>query len=462
MTTSFDEHFERARQALDDRERVLARAECEAALAIATEPYQRALALDGLAETYFYDDDQERALALLEQAIAICLPHPAQDTPKDVNTAYALAQSWDDKADFLLMMKRDDEAHSVVEELLHRFLDRATDKPQSKWEMELCVVVARALRKKSSQLLGMQQLDRLIACEDEMIRRFGTSNSDRLLRFVARAMFWRAGHLGDMGRQDKEVEGYNDLVARFGDSHNEDIIEAVLDGLERKTRIYQDQEDNDMVVEVCDDIIRRYGANPDWHVGNHVARAMIRRAVALGKQGHHGKELAGYDSVVQRYGDSPEDLLRRHAAKALMFKAVTLNDADQTSAEMECYDEVLRRYAEDPYAWVRAVAADALIHKGISLANLAEDAAGEAGNRDIEPEVACFDEVVARYGEDEEIDLKRVVAEALLHKGESLLETGHTSAGTACLDAVIDRYEAIKDRELREIVKDARELKSET
>jgi hypothetical protein len=154
-------------------------------------------------------------------------------------------------------------------------------------------------------------------------------------------------------------------------------------------------------------------------------------------------------------------VLRRHAAKALMFKAVTLNDADQASAEMECYDDVLRRYAEDPSAWVRAVAADALIHKGISLANLAEDAAGEAGTRDIGPEIACFDEVVTRYGKDEEMDLMRAVAEALLHKGESLLETGHASAGVACLDAVIDGYASIKDKELRDLVKEARALKAE-
>jgi tetratricopeptide (TPR) repeat protein len=459
MATSFDEHFERARRARDDRERVVAREACEAALAVATEPYQRALALDGLAETYFFEnDDRDRALEFVDQAIAICLP---QDSPENVNTSYALAQSWHDKATFLIMMHRDDEALGVSEELLHRLLDRVTDTPRSKWELEFCVLVARALGTRRTLLQGPRESTESIECSDEVIRRFGGAKDDRLLRHVARAMFWRAVHLGDTGRQDKEVEGYDDLVARFGDSRNENIVEVVLDGLERKTRLYQDQEDHNMVIDVCDDVIRRYGEQSDWHVADHVARAMVRRAVALGKQGQSGKELAGYDTVVQRYGDSPEDILRKHAAKALMFKAVTLNDADQTAAEMECYDEVLRRYAEDESAGVRAVAADALIHKGISLANLAEDAAGDGGTRDIEPEIACFDEVVTRYGDDDEVDLMRAVAEALLHKGETLLETGQTDAGIACLEAVIDGYGAIKDGELRELVKDARALKAE-
>jgi len=454
MATSFDEHFERARQALDDRERVMARAACEAALAVATAPYQRALALDGLAETYFFEDDKDRALELLDQAIAICLP---EDSPKDVNTAYALAQSWDDKATFLAMMQRDEEALTVLEELLHRLLDRVTDTPQSKWELEFCVVVARALRAKSTLLMGVRQINGSITCCEEIIRRFGGAKDDRLLYHVARAMYWRAAHLGDTGRQDKEVEGYNELITRFGESPNEDIIEAVLEGFEQKTRIYQDQEDLEMVIETCDDLIRRYGEHSDWHAANRVGRAMIRRAVALGKSGQHGKELAGYDTVVQRYGKSPEGILRRHAAKALMFKAVTLNDADQAAAEMECYEEVLRRYAEDADARVRAVAADALIHKGMSLATLAED----AGSREIDPEIACYDEVVTRYGEDDAIDLMRAVAEALLHKAEALLGVGQTNAGVACLDAVIDGYQSIKDGELREIVNDARAFKAE-
>ena len=458
MTTTFDEHFERALRALDDRNHVVAREACDAALAVATAPYQTALAFNGLSEASYYAEDNDRALALLEQAIAICLPH---DLAEDVDTSYALAKSWGDKAELLTTMRRQDEALPVVDELIGRFLDRVTDKPKSNRELEFCLVVCRALRTRASLLLRLEQIDSLIACWEEIVRRFGAATDEELQRHVARAMYWRAVYVGHTGRQDREVEGYDALIARFGDSRNEHIMEAVLDGFERKTRIYQDQEDQEMVIEICDDLIRRYGRESDWHVANPVARAMIRRAVALGKQGQHGKELAGYDAVVRQYGDSPEDILRRHAAKALMFKAVTLNDADQTAAEMECYDEVLRRYAEDADAGVRAVAADALIHKGISLANLAEDAAGDAGKRDIGPEIACFDEVLSRYGEDPAVDLMRAVAEALLHKSEALLEAGQTDAGLACLEAVIDGYGAINDKELRELVKDARALKAE-
>ena len=280
---TFEEHFERARQARDDRNHAVARVAWEAALSAAAAPRERALALNGLADTF--GDNDNRAIELLDQAIASCLPQRNQDTPQDAMTAYALAQSWYDKAIILMMMRRDEDALAVLDEPLGRFLDRVTNhKPQSEWDWELCLSVAGALRTKSGTLADLDRFEEALACCDDLIRRFGAATDERLLRLVARATYRRGNLLGYLGRQDREVEAYDQLIARFGNSPNEHIIEAVLEGFDRKTRIYQDQEDLDMVIETCDDLIRRYGEHSDWHVADSVARAMIRRAVALGSR----------------------------------------------------------------------------------------------------------------------------------------------------------------------------------
>ena len=66
-----------------------------------------------------------------------------------------------------------------------------------------------------------------------------------------------------------------------------------------------------------------------------------------------------------------------------------------------------------------------------------------------------------RYGEAESIHLKHAVAEALLHKAETLAEVARTAEAAQCLDRLIASYAAIKDSELREIVDDARALQAE-
>ena len=144
MVATFDEHFQRAHQAREDREHEVARAAYEAALAVAVAPHEKALALDGLADTVFFvDDDKHRALELLDEAIATCLPQPDQDAPNDAATAYALAQLWFDKAIMLMMMNKDEDALAVFDESLRRLLNRATDhEAQPDWNLELCVTVA--------------------------------------------------------------------------------------------------------------------------------------------------------------------------------------------------------------------------------------------------------------------------------------------------------------------------------
>jgi tetratricopeptide (TPR) repeat protein len=460
MTDSFTEHFDRARRAQSNREHAAARASFEAALSAAVAPHEKALALNGLADTYF-TKDEERALELMEQAVATCLPQPDGETPKDVGTAFALALTWYDMSALLSVMNRDQDALAAVDQTMRRFLDRSMNPPQSEQERQLTLTVVRSLRMKVSLLDGLERIGEALACCDDLIERFGNVGDSKIQVLVARAMFKRAYLFGRLGRQDKEIAACDELATRFGDSRDPDLTEAVLDALERKTRIYQDQDDLEIVIEVCDEIVRRYGDDSHWRTANSVARAMVRRAVARGKRGEHVREMLDYDQVVQRHSESPEALLRIHAAKALMFKAVTLNDADQSTAEMECHDEVIRRFGEDPDEEIRAVAADALIYKGMTLGAIAEDAADDIGVRDVEAEIACYDEAIRRYGADESIHLQRAVAEALLHKAETLLEAGRIGEALPCLDQLIAAYIAIKDEELAETVKEARALKAD-
>jgi tetratricopeptide (TPR) repeat protein len=452
--------LEQGEEALAKFNNAEAQAAFEAALKRATLPQERALALDGIATIHFRNDEKERALALFEEAIALCLSADAE--PADGQTARALAQSWYDKAIVLRTLDRDEDAIATLDHALDRFLDRVTSAVPLGAELkELRRFVAKSLNMKASALGSLERLQESLDCYEEAIRRFQDIDDVAIQRAVARAMRWRARLFGDLGRLDKEIGGYDELFARFGPSADHQVSEVVLTGLENKMQIYRDQEDFESVIEVCDQIIERYRSETYWPIVDTVARTMVRQAVALGRRGARNKELAAYDAVLRLHGGSPDPSLRLHGAKALMFKAVSLNDADEVAAEIECYDEIVRRYADDADREVRVVAADALIHKGISLGAIAEDAAEDTGEREIDPEIACYDEVLSRYGMDESVPLKRAVAEALLHKAETLSEVARTAEATQCLDRLIAGYAAIDDPDMQEIVEDARALQAE-
>lgn len=456
MGKSFKDLMKDGETAYADDRYADALAEFEAALNLAREPHQRSEALNRMANACYHLKDDKRAFVLLDQAADAALP----TADADKASAIALARAWYDKGGMMAQVVRNATAFGPLDLLIDRFADGASGGP-TRDQDELRYVVVLAMNLKASGLRKLERARDAIACYDDMIRRFASVTETPVEDVISSAMLYRAWLVGDLGRQDEEIAAYDALVARYGENHLLEVSHTILDALSGKLRCYREQEDYEKAVEVCDEIIRRYYFDPGDGIAERVARTMIRRGNLLNKLGRTVEELASYDQVLEIYGGFDEPDVRIHVAKSLMFKAVSLGDADQVGAEMQCYEEVLRRYADDPADEVRAVAADALIHKGMSLGAIAEDAAEDTGVREVDAEIACYDEVLARYGADESIHLKRTVAEALLHKADTLLNAGRFGEASSCLDRLIAAYAAIDDEELAETVKEARALKAE-
>lgn len=462
MASLFEQHRIRGQEALDDRDPVEALEAFDAALASASNAAERALALDGAANAHYDQHNDERALALLDEAVALCLP-PQGDLALDSLAAHVLARILYDKGGMLGQIGRTEEAFRVFDDMIDRFGTWAASvTPQDDHAFRARLAVASALKSKANFLAKLDRKKEAADACGEMFRLFQKVERDnRLMTRTAQAMIQRGLLLGEIGRDDEEIAAYDAVVARYGENHLIELSRAVISALENKALTYRDQEDYEAVVETCDDLIRRYEFDPGDGIADRVARAMIRKANALKKLGKTAQELASLDKVARMFGHWSEPEMRKHAAIALISKAITLNEADQTAAEMECYEEVIRRYAEDEDAGPRALGALAMVYKGLSLRVIAEDAAEDTGTIDTEPEIACYDRVIDRYGAEDHIEMQRVVAEALLHKGEILLETGATAAAAACCDALIDGFGGIKDDDIAETVEEARGMRAE-
>ena len=75
--------------------------------------------------------------------------------------------------------------------------------------------------------------------------------------------------------------------------------------------------------------------------------------------------------------------------------------------EIAVYDELLARFGDDPAPGVREPAAKALVNKAIALGELERP----------EDEIAVYDELVARFGDDLTPGLREQAAAALLQQG---------------------------------------------
>lgn len=457
MPAFFEEHAKRGDKALSHERYDDALTAFESALNASRAPHERARALDGMANACFHLERHERALELLDEAIGICEPGAESDRPSTL----ALARALYDKGGMLAQLGRPRDALHLLELLISRFADQAsTDGNRDEGELGLRFMIVKAMGLKATALRKLHRDREAVACYDDMIRRFEPVDEAAIEDMVARGMRNRAWLLGELGRQDEEIAAYDNLVARYGDNHLLSVSHTILDALAGKMQIYCDREAFEQALAPCDEIIRRYHFDPGAGIAERVARAMIHRGNFLNKLGRKEDELAAYDQVALMYGHFEEPEVRLHAAKALMFKAVSLGDAGQSAAEIECYEDVLRRFADDEDDQVRAVAADALIYKGLSRGALAADAAQDIGVPDIGAEIACYDEVVGRYGAEQSIVLKRAVAEALLRKAEALLEANRGVDAAMCLETLVASGAEINDDDLAGIIKEARALQA--
>src|SRR5262245_12677170 len=203
MASLFEKHFERGQEALDERDPSEALKAFDAALASASDAAERALALDGAANAHYHKHNDERALSLLDEAAALCLP-PQGDLALDSPAAHVLARVLYDKGGMLGQMGRSEEAFRVFDDMVGRFAAWAANVvPSDDRAFRARLAVASALKSKANFLLKLDRKREAADACGEMFRLFQKVERDgRLMTRTAQAMIQRGLLLGELGRDD--------------------------------------------------------------------------------------------------------------------------------------------------------------------------------------------------------------------------------------------------------------------
>jgi tetratricopeptide (TPR) repeat protein len=122
---------------------------------------------------------------------------------------------------------------------------------------------------------------------------------------------------------------------------------------------------------------------------------------------------------------------RAQIAKALVSKSVTLEKLEQHEAAIVSYDEIINRYGNDNNSEIKVLCAKTLFDKGIALGELKQYGGA----------IRACDEVIHRYGHENSTELKVACAEALVGKGAILSQLEEYEDAMEAYSEVINRYE---------------------
>jgi len=171
------------------------------------------------------------------------------------------------------------------------------------------------------------------------------------------------------------------------------------------------------------------------------AREIYKHGCELCLAGNSEEALELFDKVIGEFGNSKGTLLLE-VARAMVCKGRRLHQLNRFDEAIAVYDEIVARYADADEAELRETVAMAMVNKGLTLGQL---------NR-FDEAIAIYDEVVERYADADEAELREQVARAMVNKGNRLGKLDRSDEAIAVYDEVVERYADADEAELREQV----------
>ena len=175
---------------------------------------------------------------------------------------------------------------------------------------------------------------------------------------------------------------------------------------------------------------------------------LVEKAKALMEAGRLPEAIDVLDEVLERFGLTDPESFDAPWALASLIKAVLMSAFEPPQEALTVYNEILDRFGTSDSTWfsgdaavIRRVVAAALFHKGNTLARM---------NRRQEA-VMDWDEVIRRFGSSDRPFLQDMVAESIAHKIVALTELNRWDQALAvCADVLessggIDRSRTPKE-----------------
>jgi tetratricopeptide (TPR) repeat protein len=171
------------------------------------------------------------------------------------------------------------------------------------------------------------------------------------------------------------------------------------------------------------------------------AEALVSKAVALAHEGRLDDALATYDEVCVRFGERSEPAIQLQVMRALYGKAWELRQSGRSAEALEPLQSLLNPYQEqDPPPGTAELLADALL--------IAAYAAYDVG--DTSASMRLCDEIVRRFGDEEAVEIRATVADAITDKANTLASQGRHGDAVAVYDELLTAIGSAEEIELRE------------
>ena len=257
---------------------------------------------------------------------------------------------------------------------------------------------------------------------------------------IARAFLIKAMAYKGLDDSQAAIATYEEVVTRFGASDSPEVQVLVAGALNRKGEVERERGERAAAIAAYDEVVTRVGASDSPEVQVLVAWALSGKGNVERERGERAAAIAAYDEVVARFGASESPEVQVLVAWALSGKGDAERERGEVTAAITAYDEAVTRVGASDSPRVQVQVAWALSGKG--------DAERERG--EVTAAIAAYDEVVTRVGASESPEVQVLVAWALYDKGDVQTERGHTEEALQTCEELERKLDSLPDGEKTE------------
>ena len=211
------------------------------------------------------------------------------------------------------------------------------------------LIVARAFLDKGAALTQFKRPEEALAILEDVIRRYDESDARPFLHVVALAMVWKCNALFQLKRFEEALTAMGRLVDRFGQSEAPEIVELVARALEIKTDALVGLDRFEEALVASNGMVRRARESDAPATMDAVAGTLVNKGVALLGLNRAEEALEVWREVERRFGTGESSKMQDSVKIAQLGQAAIKRARGRTATVIAAANRVLQKKgAESP------------------------------------------------------------------------------------------------------------------
>lgn len=283
-----------------------------------------------------------------------------------------------------------------------------------------------------------QQLALQLAAYDQFIEQ-NKDSTEQAKQVDVASVYFNKGKLLSEAKRNKEAHAvFQQLIKQYSDfpPAQMQVAYAYLG----RMLLESERGDTKQALKTADDLIQRAGTSQDQAIKETLAKTWLAKAAIYAAFKQYKPATASTQAVINRYGAETSGSFRTLLAQAYTDQIVFQAHSSGLKPALKTAEQAIAYVGDDPA--LAQYLAFAYFNKGVAYRQADK----------YQQAVAAYDELLARFGDSQQVVVKNLLASAYSNQAENLVKMEQYDQARMVVDAALAKFASSTDPALMEAI----------